>query len=284
MKKILPLLLLTPTFTNAECTPAPDCASIGYTQTSCETIYLKCPFDQSKLYCFPCDSVYQYSCSGNNITGGIGSSCNNKYAQCECVVGATFTNGSCVCDTSCDTIGNIYYTDGTCSSCIDNNKNVAGIIIQASSYIASAQPLYSQWSLSADDITSLPNVTSSNGALADYSGKSNTHTIATYYNSVSDTKHYPALHCYNYAPIGLESTKGEWYLPAYGELKSYFFSHNTSIIQAWQKLGYTLVADYLWSSTEFDAVTVWNLRLSDGYNNVANKVGNYFVTVCILKI
>ena len=48
------------------CTPAPDCASIGYTETSCETISLKCPFDQTKLYCFPCDSSYQYTCDAIN--------------------------------------------------------------------------------------------------------------------------------------------------------------------------------------------------------------------------
>ena len=38
----------------AACTPTPDCASIGYTETSCETDYLACPFDSTKLKCMPC--------------------------------------------------------------------------------------------------------------------------------------------------------------------------------------------------------------------------------------
>jgi hypothetical protein len=52
----------------AECTPTPDCASIGYTETSCETDYLACPFDNTKLKCMPCDSTYRYNCVGENIT------------------------------------------------------------------------------------------------------------------------------------------------------------------------------------------------------------------------
>ena len=93
----------------AACTPTPDCATIGYTETSCETDYLACPFDNTKLKCMPCDSTYRYSCIGENISKGIGDICNNKYVSCECEVGTTFVNGDCVCDTSCDTVGNIYY-------------------------------------------------------------------------------------------------------------------------------------------------------------------------------
>ena len=57
------ILVSSLTMTNAvhaECTPAPDCASIGYTETSCETTSLKCPFDTSKLYCLPCDTSFKY--------------------------------------------------------------------------------------------------------------------------------------------------------------------------------------------------------------------------------
>ena len=89
------LFCLLSSTAHAECTPAPDCASIGYTETSCETTSLKCPFDTSKLYCLPCDSSFKYNCSGDNITGGVGSTCNGKYASCECSGGGKFNNGSC---------------------------------------------------------------------------------------------------------------------------------------------------------------------------------------------
>ena len=82
---------------NAACTPTPDCATIGYTETGCEGDSLKCPFDISKLYCIPCDSSFKYECSGANMVGGIGSSCGRKYVSCECVSGATFSEGNCEC-------------------------------------------------------------------------------------------------------------------------------------------------------------------------------------------
>ena len=70
----------------AECVPYPSCASIGYTETSCETQAVKCPFDASKLFCLPCDTKYQYSCNETGQTGS-GTSCQGKYENCNCVSG-----------------------------------------------------------------------------------------------------------------------------------------------------------------------------------------------------
>ena len=60
MKKIASILTISttliPLITNAECVPVPDCASIGYTETSCDGDSIKCPFDTTKLKCIPCDS------------------------------------------------------------------------------------------------------------------------------------------------------------------------------------------------------------------------------------
>ena len=71
---------------HAECVPYPSCASIGYTETSCETQAVKCPFDASKLFCLPCDTKYQYSCNEIGQTGS-GTSCQGKYENCNCVSG-----------------------------------------------------------------------------------------------------------------------------------------------------------------------------------------------------
>ena len=78
--------LLTSTTVHAECVPYPSCASIGYTETSCETQAVKCPFDASKLFCLPCDTKYQYSCNEIGQTGS-GTSCQGKYENCNCVSG-----------------------------------------------------------------------------------------------------------------------------------------------------------------------------------------------------
>ena len=79
----------------AECVPLPDCASIGYTETSCETQAIKCPFDTSKLFCIPCDSSYLYSCNGTGQKGK-GTACNSKYIECECSNGYDLVDGACI--------------------------------------------------------------------------------------------------------------------------------------------------------------------------------------------
>ena len=77
---------LLSTTAHAECTPAPDCANMGYTETFCEGDSLKCPFDISKLFCIPCDTSFKYDCSDTGEIG-VGYSCNNKYAACTCSSG-----------------------------------------------------------------------------------------------------------------------------------------------------------------------------------------------------
>ncbi len=130
MKKFLPLFLLTPTLANAECTPAPDCADMGYTETSCEGDSIKCPFDTTKLFCVPCDSTFQYACDSEGQIGQ-GNSCNGKYIGCTCAEGYELSDGNCIiscaysntslpsnCSTadSCSKNGTTYYS-ATCSEC-----------------------------------------------------------------------------------------------------------------------------------------------------------------------
>ena len=129
MKKVVGLVMgLVPVSAFAECVPVPDCASIGYTETSCDGDSLKCPFDTTTLYGPPCDSSFRFTCDGENVASAVGDACNNKYAACECIAGAIYSNGECICDNSCGTVGNIYYSDGTCSSCKIADKTPVGII------------------------------------------------------------------------------------------------------------------------------------------------------------
>jgi len=103
MTMMMWILVSSLTMTNeahAECTPAPDCANMGYTETSCEGDSLKCPFDIIKLFCIPCDSSYKYDRSGDNIIGGIGSACNGKYIKCAFADEFSFNNGACECSLS----------------------------------------------------------------------------------------------------------------------------------------------------------------------------------------
>ena len=144
----------------AECTPALDCASIGYTETSCEGDFIKCPFDTSKLHCTPCDSKYQYSCDGKYATDSIGNTCNGKYAGCECVDGAKLGSSTCECDTAC-IVGAIYYSDGTCSSCVEDAKTPVGVVVKDKEIIIMGLSFPKLlWSATNVDVTELVNIIS----------------------------------------------------------------------------------------------------------------------------
>ena len=80
-------MLFLPMTTMAQsinCTPSPDCASLGYTESSCPNgAGVKCPWGNT-WFCTEekCDTSYQYTCSGTGYTGGSGEVCNGKYKSC----------------------------------------------------------------------------------------------------------------------------------------------------------------------------------------------------------
>ena len=123
-------LSLIPTLTFAQCVATQDCATLGYTETSCNGGKgVKCPFG-NKWACLPtkesickeegftlacnetgqlgggdscnglykqcsCDSSYQYTCSGTGYSGGSGTACSGKYTSCTCASGYEWKDGSC---------------------------------------------------------------------------------------------------------------------------------------------------------------------------------------------
>ena len=299
MKKVVGVVLgLLPVSVFAECVPVPNCASIGFTKTSCEGDSLKCPFDTSKLYCVPCDSSYKYSCSGDNIKNPIGDTCNNKYAACECIAGATFTNGECICNTSCDTIGNIYYSDGTCSSCNITDKTPVGIVAYIHNdnhFLLSLEEISMPWSTSQTDengteiitwnkdLAQLTNYGNANLAKQDYNGVNNTQIIVETYgeNAIG----VAAVYCYNYAPEGLESTRGNWYLPATGEVYDIIYINREVINKGLTIIGLNPLANnkHL-SSSEYINSNAWNVNLYNGEVNVHNYKWFSYPVRCLLAI
>ena len=280
MKKVAGLIFgLLPVTVSAECVPVPDCASIGYTETSCDGDSLKCPFDTTKLYCPPCDSSFRYTCIGDNIKNPIGDSCNNKYAACECENRTTFVNGECLCDSSCDTIGNIYYSDGTCSSCNITDKTPIGIVAYHNAtkhLIVSLEQIAMSWSSDQTDtdgntsivwnkdISALTNYSTVSAVLTDYNGFENTQFIVEVYGE--NATNVAAVYCYNYAPTGLEYSKGQWYLPALGELYAFLYYNISAINNGIAALGTaTKLNGNYWSSSETNYYTAWH-----AYSNNVN--------------
>ena len=70
-------LLMASNATAQTCIPKPDCADMGYTETSCNGGALKCPFDTTKLFCtsslppaVECDVGMIYTSTGECFKAG----------------------------------------------------------------------------------------------------------------------------------------------------------------------------------------------------------------------
>ncbi len=268
---------LVPFNVYAECTPTPDCASIGYTETSCEGDSLKCPFDTSKLYCIPCDSSFKYDCSGENITGGTGSACGGKYVSCSCSGGGVFRDG--VCSQSC-TVGMIYYSDKSCSTELDNSKTPIGVVVKDNELVMSNKKSSSMTWSSAYTDTSLNNYLSDTDAKTDFNGKSNTAVIVAAHPTET-VDNNAAIYCNSYSTEGTNA--GDWYLPAAGELYSYVYGNWSSKLKATAtKLSWSL-STYFWSSSEGSNYNAWGVH-SYGDSVGGGYKGNTRSVSCFLAI
>ncbi|MDO5386144.1 MAG: hypothetical protein Q4F75_02605 [Pseudomonadota bacterium] len=142
-------LSLIPTLTNAQCVATTDCATLGYTETSCpDGKGLKCPFGTTYACPETDQSVckkygFKYDCKGTGYTSGIGQTCNNKYTSCTCSSGYEWKSGKCekintpskgtlgTCTgyaKNCS-IGQILNSDGTCTSDKVSGKTPIGIVV-----------------------------------------------------------------------------------------------------------------------------------------------------------
>ena len=135
----------------AQCVSTQDCATLGYTESSCPNGGIKCPFG-SKWFCggdstaickqegftnactgtgqigkgescanlykqCDCQSTYKYTCTGTGYSGGTGSACSGKYTACKCATNYVWKDGACKPkeDYSACKIGALVYSDNTCS-------------------------------------------------------------------------------------------------------------------------------------------------------------------------
>ena len=245
---------------NAACTPTPDCASIGYTETSCEGASLKCPFDITKMKCMPCDSSFRYDCAGANVTGGVGNTCNGKYASCSCSDAEyTFSNGECI-GPKCP-VGYIYYSDKSCSADLDSSKTAIGIVVKGDKYIAALNVPDMRWSSSQTNVSGITETIDSSVAKRDYNGKANTLAILETFPS-DTTSNNAAVFCNSYSTAG--TSAGAWYLPALGEVYDYIYTNYAKVKAGWDKVGTTISDSYFWSSPEYISTYAWNVYSSNG--------------------
>ena len=98
-------LSFIPTITFAQCVATQDCATLGYTETSCNGGKgVKCPFG-NKWACLTSDSEieqqfcdkygFKYTCSGTGYSGGSGTACGGKYVACTCASKYNWSGSAC---------------------------------------------------------------------------------------------------------------------------------------------------------------------------------------------
>ena len=192
---------ITPSHVQAQtCITPPSCESLGYTMTEadCEGYnFLKCPFDTSKIFCASATEVGKM--------------------------------------TQCDNVGDILYSDKTCSSGPISGKVAIGVVFDTEKRLAIAlEQSEARWSDSYFDIPNLTNYATA--PTADFNGKSNTKIIVDYCKANNES--CPAAeYAYNYRTEGTET--GDWYLPAGGELQS-IYDNRVKLNETLQTLGKTL--------------------------------------------
>ncbi len=280
-------LSLIPQTINAQCVATQDCATLGYTETSCSGgSGVKCPFGNFWA-CFKSESEFcnEYgftlSCTGTNQTGGVGTPCNGKYNVCSCAFGYAWNATNKICDkasVSC-TIGTLYYSDGTCYDEYIDSKTLLGVVIYEKSasqngWIMTVSPIQTgiKWSTESVDIPGLTNYTSTPTDIQ--ASCTNTDKITAQGNSST----YPAAWAAkNYKPAGTPSGKS-WCLPSGGLLNNINNSVNFAKVNAGiTTAGGTILgnvyngAENVWSSSEYNyGYGVWEFEA-----NTSGSFGMY---------
>ncbi len=99
-------LSFIPILSFAQCVATQDCATLGYTETTCNGGKgVKCPFG-NKWACLgvneeECEKSFcnkygfTLTCTGTGYVGGSGQACGGKYNYCNCASGYEWKDGNC---------------------------------------------------------------------------------------------------------------------------------------------------------------------------------------------
>ncbi len=231
-----------------------DCNTLGYdSPTQCDN-GIKCPFGE-----------YWACPEPKEPEGAILGQCTGYAKNCS--------------------IGDILYTDGTCSADVISGKTPIAVVV----YIGSdncGQALALEglgnfyWSTEYVDIPDLPNYSSA--PTNDFDSCENTKTVIDYsYKQYGDSayKYYPAFwQVYNYAPSTMPETKGKWCLPSGGVLNS-IYQNKTAIDQSLTRINKENISDsYWWSSSEDNNSLAWRWRASlNEFYTSSSKSNNRYV-------
>lgn len=258
--------------------------SKGYSGTTSKT----CSCGATSGICYECCSTsYKHTCTGAGYSGGNGAACGGYYQKCTCSSGYIWQSGDCVaCDSSCK-VGSIFYSDGTCNTCVIDGKTPIGVVIKNDSLVISEMSFPTKRWAGSDtiDVADVTNYTSCADAITDYNGKANTLAIVAAYPS-DTTSNNAAIYCNSYSTAGTNA--GDWYLPAAGEVYNYVVPNSQAIWNTTGYLDWEFTSNYFWSSSEKSASNAWAMlggqSVGSNCNGNHSKYKNVAVVFCFLDI
>ena len=258
--------------------------SKGYSGTTSKT----CSCGATSGTCYECCSAsYKHTCTGVGYSGGSDAACGGYYRKCTCSSGYIWQSGDCVaCDSSCK-VGSIFYSDGTCNTCVIDGKTPIGVVIKNDSLVISEMSFSTQRWAGSDtiDVAEVTNYTSCADAITDYNGKANTLAIVAAYLG-DTTSNNAAIYCNSYSTAG--TNVGDWYLPAAGEVYNYIVPNSQAIWNTTGYLDWEFTSNYFWSSSEKSASNAWAMTggqsVASNCNGNHSKYKNVAVVFCFLDI
>lgn len=232
---------------SAQCVATQDCKTLGYTETSCESGGVKCPFGN------------YWACPSSSSSKGVLGKCTGYAKNCQ--------------------IGWLLNSDGTCTANKTTGKTPIGVIVYISlrgcGQALTATPVATGLPWAIDDAAY--EEVGTFAARDDYQdffnhfdGYEDTLKII----SKGDSNTFPAAWAtVNYAPSEAPNTKGKWFLPAAGTLEN--VNLNLSAVnEGIKKMNGTEIKDVspIWSSSEDTPQFVWVLT---NYSFAENGIYNF---------
>ena len=238
----------------AACIPTPSCASLGYeSSSSCEG-GIKCPFGNA------------WNCTLTDIKNKV-TEITTEITEIKKVIEEGGVGGNKNCQ-----IGNIYYSDKTCSVSYDASKTPIGVVVYVNGLghgqVMALKSIGSyKWGPTDVDIATLTNFTDAESASYDLNSCPNTEKIL----AAGDKSKYPAAWAaHEYKTEGTNA--GDWCLPAAGVFTSIY--NNKSVVNiGMTNAGGTKIgtSSEYWSSSENLSYRAWYSGFSNDYG-----LGNYY--------
>ena len=234
----------------AACIQTPSCSSLGYTSSQSCTGGIKCPFGNA------------WNCTTSSITNKI-TELTNKIITLETKV----TELQKDTETSNCQIGDILYSDMSCSQNLYQNKKPIGVVFDRTLKRAMALDVKCRIGLanSGIDFSNIPTHTEENSAKTDYDGKENTNKALKACQSDPYGLDCSALEYVN--SYKSEGTKaGDWYIPSAGEMNTIYLNREVLNTTLDNMGAYPLQSsdDYLTSTLKKEA-SIWVVKFSPNY-------------------